>query len=236
MSDTSNLSLNRDQLKLIAGTNDQNVIRTLELLLGLGGDVGTNSLNIVQINALLQPMTITPITPLTSQMSGNTTYTIPDTSQGVRLVIIPSALLVASSGGPWTLTITTGSGTSILVPISAAGDIIDNGMDLIFDLYIDASKNLSSKGWSISAHNALGYYIQAYNGDLTQYGESASIATGASLAITTPRPHSDTSFRILNTLVVASVGSSFGVSNGGPTSTSGFTLYSNNALAGPQMW
>lgn len=86
--------------------------------------------------------TLTLQTPDSSAYIGRKEYTI----------IINAATLVAASGGPYTLTITTGvSGkTSISLPILKNGDTITSGQ-LKFSVYVDSSGNVSSSTWQIQA-------------------------------------------------------------------------------------
>jgi len=85
------------------------------------------------------------IRPLTGTISANTTYTIPE-GEAVYTCIIPKAYLVASSGGPYTLTLTTGvSGKeTVVVPISRVGVTLIN-KSLNFNIYIDVDGNIISE-------------------------------------------------------------------------------------------
>jgi len=110
---------------------------------------------------------LVPIQPLTNPITTNTTYTIPSNVKSAT-ILIPATLLKAGTGGPWLLTITAGlGGTNIIVPISASGDTISSG-DLLFDISVDVSGNVSSKAWTISGSNANGTYIKSSDGTMNQ--------------------------------------------------------------------
>ena len=60
--------------------------------------------------------------PLSAAPSANVIYTLPLTYPATHKIYIPAAYLVASSGGPYTLTIKTATGTSVVyVPIIKSG-------------------------------------------------------------------------------------------------------------------
>jgi hypothetical protein len=78
--------------------------------------------------------------------SANRTITLyTDSNNGHKKyqVYIPATCLVASSGGPYTLTITTGSGNSVYIPIAAQGSLILSS-SLLFNIYVDSSGNVTS--------------------------------------------------------------------------------------------
>jgi hypothetical protein len=108
----------------------------------------------------------TPLQPLTSTLSGNFTYSAPSTS-GFYSVYIPVSYLVASSGGPYTLTIQSGStpGSTVKVPISAFGNTIASG-NLLFDIYVDSNSNVTAKDFQISGSNTNGTYVQQADGTM----------------------------------------------------------------------
>jgi len=91
--------------------------------------------------------------PLTGTVSSDTTYTISVYPQ-MMTVIIPKAYLVASSGGPYTLTLTTGvSGKeTVIVPIASVYYSITSN-SLRFGVYIDSEGNVTSDDFSISAYS-----------------------------------------------------------------------------------
>ena len=103
--------------------------------------------------------------PLSAAPSANVIYTLPLTYPATHKIYIPAAYLVAASGGPYTLTIKTAAGASVVyVPIIKSGDTLLSG-DLMFDVYVDASGNVTSSAWEIFASNATnGWYIQNSNG------------------------------------------------------------------------
>jgi len=120
------------------------------------------------------------VSPLSAAPSANVIYTLPLTYPATHKIYIPAAYLVASSGGPYTLTIKTATGTSVVyVPIIKSGDTLLSG-NLMFDVYVDASGNVTSSAWEIAAYNAYGYYEQRYNGRLHQYNTNiaAIVNTG----------------------------------------------------------
>jgi len=78
-------------------------------------------------------------------------------------VYIDAATLVASSGGPFTITIKIASGATVIVPVAASGTTIDSGA-LYFAIYVDSAGNVTSDSWQISGHNANGAYTQFSGG------------------------------------------------------------------------
>lgn len=178
------LSLTRQQLESIVGTQDTNAIRTLELLLGLANDIPSlqdgvsgNTLSIATLSDVLRPMTIDPVIPISSPVSGDTTHNLTRTVEGVQLVYIAASNLVASAGGPFTLTITTGSGNTAKVPIAPAGLTISSG-NLLFDIYVDESGNVENKAWIIEGTDGSAFYTQYHTGGMTAHVRlSAGTAT-----------------------------------------------------------
>ena len=107
------------------------------------------------------------VSPLSAAPSANVIYTLPLTYPATHKIYIPAAYLVASSGGPYTLTIKTATGTSVVyVPIIKSGDTLLSG-NLLFDVYVDASGNVTSDAWEISASGTYGNYAQKNNGEMT---------------------------------------------------------------------
>jgi len=118
----------------------------------------------------LQYTPLQVVAPLSGKIGVNTTYNLPTTYPAQYRIYIPAADLVASSGGPFTLTIQTpAAGASVKVPINASGDTILSG-DLLFDVYVDGSGNVISGPWQISGSNS--------NGNYTQFAEGTMIARG----------------------------------------------------------
>jgi hypothetical protein len=92
---------------------------------------------------------------------GNKLYTI----------MIPKGSLVAKTGGPFTITFSTGSvgKETVVIPIAPAGDTITSN-SLLFDLYVDSLGNVSTKGWEISGSNSNGTWIKFVDGTMTVAG------------------------------------------------------------------
>jgi hypothetical protein len=130
---------------------------------------------ITALEDLVASVNSDPTEAVSSPVSGNTTYTISNVI-GFQSILIRKANLVASAGGPFTLTITTGSGDVVYVPIAAFGDTILSG-DLLFDVYVDSSGNVISKDWVISGSNTNGAYDLVMNGLCMEKGVSAVCAT-----------------------------------------------------------
>ncbi len=178
--------LTRDQVAIIVGTEDGQPQR------------------IRAFEDLLASILTDPVEVVTSPVSGNTTYTISNVI-GFQSILIREANLVASAGGPFTLTITTGVGDVVYVPIAAFGDTILSG-DLLFDIYVDSSGNVISKDWEISGSNANGSYRLNMNGEASQRGTSSqsfatNVAVGAMFSGVSgdtplPRPYVNTLFQV----------------------------------------
>ena len=82
-----------------------------------------------------------PVTPLSGKIGANTTFTLPIKTAGTQTVLITASYLVASAGGPFILTITTGTGNVVKVPISAFGAAVP-ASDLVFEIFVDTSGNV----------------------------------------------------------------------------------------------
>jgi hypothetical protein len=82
-------------------------------------------------------------------------------------VYIPATCLVASSGGPYTLTITTGTGSCVYVPIAQNGDTLLSP-SLLFNIYVDSNGNVTSDDWQISGSNSNGKWLRYADGTLFQ--------------------------------------------------------------------
>jgi hypothetical protein len=121
-----------------------------------------------------------PIEPLSSSVTANATVTLPSTYPSQYQIYIPAAYLVAYSGGPYTLIITTGvSGkTTVLVPICKNGDTLLSG-SLLFNIYVDTTGNVTSDAWSILASNARGSYSALSNGEMEARIRAVSEANGS---------------------------------------------------------
>lgn len=81
----------------------------------------------------------------------------------------------ASSGGPYTVTLTTGTGSTVVVPIPASGDTVYSN-PLVFMLYVDPSGNVIDGTWKISGSNSNGSYIQFDDGTMEEWGVKALTA------------------------------------------------------------
>ena len=126
------------------------------------------------------------INPLPARPSGNVTYAVPSTS-GIYQIYIPSSYLVATSGGPFTLTLNTSkNAASVVVPIGASVNTISSG-NLFFNIYVDASGNVTSDAWEISGSNSNGSYEQRSNGEMI-CRQSVTMAANTDTAITFPIP------------------------------------------------
>lgn len=167
----ASIQLTRDQLNKFC-QGDQDMIRKFELAFigieqipGLEDGVDDNTLAISTLSDLVRPITINPIQPLSAQISANTTYTLTaaQATEGMKTILIPAAYLVASAGGPFTLTITTGAGTTETVTISAAGSTIISG-DLMFNIQVDAGGNVNAQWFGYTVLDSLGEGIVSNNG------------------------------------------------------------------------
>jgi hypothetical protein len=137
------------------------------------------------------------VQPLSSAINANTTYNLPSTYPGEYIILIPAAYLKASSGGPYTLTIQTpAAGTSVKVPISASGDTILSG-NLLFEVYVDASGNVTSDQWQISGSNTNGTYVECNDGTL-RCRYRLSIAANSNATWTFPVSFIDTTYQVAN--------------------------------------
>lgn len=119
-----------------------------------------------------------PIQPLSAAISTNTTYTL-ENIPGIKTILIPSAYLVASSGGAYLLTLSTGVGTDTTVPIAAFGNTITSG-DLLFDIYINSSGDVIPKAWSIRGYNSNGVFEYRNDHSFMQFGTATGGPNGNS--------------------------------------------------------
>lgn len=110
------------------------------------------------------------ITPLTAQISSNVLYTVPSNA-GIYDIYIPVAFMKASSGGPYIVTLTTGTAnsTTVVLPIAKSGDTLLSGA-LFLPIYVDAAGNVTSGDWSVSGSNSNGTWVKYANGIINQYG------------------------------------------------------------------
>ena len=152
---------------------------------GMGAILASNNVGSLNINISSSNYTGTigditnEIIAISGTTSSNRTITLyfnASTQNGVKSykVYIPSASLVAGSGGPYTLTITTGSGNSVWVPISATGNTLysTSGVsnNLMFNIYVDSSGNVTSDDWQISGSNSNGSFVQFADGTMIVMG------------------------------------------------------------------
>ena len=100
------------------------------------------------------------------------------TQNGVKryTVILAS---VASSGGPYTVTLTTGTGATVVVPIAASGGTVYSN-PLVFMLYVDSSGNVIDGPWKISGGNTNGSYIMFDDGTMECRYTGGSMTIGSS--------------------------------------------------------
>ena len=75
----------------------------------------------------------------------------------------------ASSGGPFTVTITTGTGKTVIVPIAASGDTLTSP-DLQIEVTVDPSGNVRSASFTVSGSNSNGSWVTYGDGTLIMYG------------------------------------------------------------------
>ena len=137
----------------------------------------------------------TPLKPLSSAPSGNITFQAPTTA-GIYMVYIPVGYLVATSGGPYMLIIQSSvMGRTVSVPIGASGNTISSG-DLLFNIYIDSSGNVTSNAWEIAGSNANGSYEQRSNGEMACFKYQLSVAGGAHYTWTFPVAFNNTSYSV----------------------------------------
>lgn len=189
MSDARRLVMTRDQVEKVTGDNHQRIKEFEKLLNALSSD---------------------PVEPITVAITGNTTYTLAN-ERGTQTILIPEAMLKASAGGPFTLTITTGVGDSVIVPIGASTDTIMSG-DLLFDIYIDSSGNVISKDWSVYGSTTTGQYVKRSNGGLDQHGSSvwSMVADVFALyTVTFPVPFIDTTYSFTANVVNTGLGGGY---------------------------
>lgn len=149
--------------------------------LALGTGLTPHQYNTLLAGALMGQLSI-PILPLSAAISANFVYnTIPNT-QGQYSIYIPAAYLVASSGGPYTLTLSTGVAgkTTVLVPICNTGDTLLSG-NLLFNVYVDALGNVTSDAWTVSGSNSNGTYIKFSDGTMEQWGNFGPAVVGQTI-------------------------------------------------------
>jgi len=166
---------------------------------GMGAILASNNVGALNIDISSSNYTGTigditnEIIAISGTTSSNRTVTLyfnASTQNGVKSykVYISSASLVAGSGGPYTLTITTGSGNSVWVPISATGNTLysTSGVsnNLMFNIYVDSSGNVTSDDWQISGSNSNGSFVQFADGTM----ECRALIPGATYGSTQTFP------------------------------------------------
>lgn len=103
---------------------------------------------------------------LAGSLASNASFVLPSVAS-IYKMSIPTSLLVASSGGPFVLTLTTGkSGTSsVYVPIAANGDTLQSP-SLLFNIYVDSAGNVASDAFSVDGSNSNGNWIKCSDGTM----------------------------------------------------------------------
>jgi hypothetical protein len=83
-----------------------------------------------------------------------------------------SMSVASSSGGPFTVTFSTGLAgkQSVVVPVIASTSTLTSPKYMLFGLYVDAQGNVSSSEWEVSASNSDGNYTMSYDGTMKQWG------------------------------------------------------------------
>jgi len=205
MDDSRRLIMTRDQVSEVTGGNHQ---------------------RIKEFEKLLDAINAPPVAPITAPISGNTVYNI-GTDVTFQTIWITAANLKASAGGPFTLTLTTGSGSTVVIPIGASTDTILSG-DLLFDIYVDSSGNVISKDWTISGSNANGNYEYSSGGNLIQQGfvtpvsvtfsASGNIFSTPAQTIVLPVSYFDTSYVIPSDRPISTASEGFWCGQGSSTS------------------
>ena len=90
------------------------------------------------------------------------------TQNGVKryfVILTPQA----SSGGPFIVTITTGTGTTVIVPIAASGDTLTSP-DLQIEITVDPSGNVRSASFIVSGSNSNGSWVKLANHTMRSWG------------------------------------------------------------------
>ena len=199
---------------------------------GMGAILASNNVGSLNINISSSNYTGTigditnEIIAISGTTSSNRTVTLyfnASTQNGVKSykVYIPSASLVAGSGGPYTLTITTGSGNSVWVPISATGNTLysTSGVsnNLMFNIYVDSSGNVTSDDWQISGSNSNGRFVQFADGTMLGMGQYTT--SGSAVSWTFPVAFISPPFTWAQGYTQS--GLSFYISVGAPSDTAG---------------
>ena len=91
----------------------------------------------------------------------------------------------ASSGGPFTVTITTGTGKTVIVPIAASGDTLTSP-DLQIEVTVDPSGNVRSASFTVSGSNAYGSWVKFADGTMECFGSVTYAESLASLSCSFP--------------------------------------------------
>jgi hypothetical protein len=171
-------------------------------------------------------------------LASNASFVLPAIASLYK-VSIPTSLLVASSGGPFVLTLTTGkSGTSsVYVPIAANGDTLQSP-SLLFNIYVDSAGNVASDSFSVDGSNSNGSWIKYSDGAMECYGKSSILSltivggpfyfNGAS--VTFPVAFNSAPTLSLATIRVSTINISCGYTSGNPSTTGfGFELACYNS-------
>ena len=121
------------------------------------------------------------------------------TQNGVKryTVILAS---VASSGGPYTVTLTTGTGATVVVPIAASGDTVYSN-PLVFMLYVDSSGNVIDGPWKISGGNTNGSYIMFDDGTMICRISTGITGSAGNITVTLPVASSITDYDVKTTTI-----------------------------------
>lgn len=112
------------------------------------------------------------LTPLSAAPSANVSYSLPKEA-GTYTIYIPSAYLVASANGPFTLTMSSPGNTtsSIQVPILAAGT--HTPQDMLFVVYVSSTgvvaQQYAQNLFATSAYNPAFFRYQTTDNVATQY-------------------------------------------------------------------
>lgn len=132
---------------------------------------------LVKLNQLGSAMPTLLLNVLDSAPSSNVTVTL-SKAPGFYTVYIPDSFLIAQTGGPYTVTLTTGVGDTVSIPIAPSGETITSG-NLVFTIYVDSSGNVSSEAWNILGSNSSGPYIEVIGGiKFTPFIEDTRATTG----------------------------------------------------------
>ena len=129
----------------------------------------TNSYDLTSANATMTLLdTLNDIIQITGSISTNRTVTLFRDSLGngakkYTVIMTPQA----SSGGPFTVTFTTGVAgkQTVAVPVNLATDTLTSGI-LQFDIFVDSVGNVSSSFWTVAGSNSNGSWIKFADGTM----------------------------------------------------------------------